>query len=584
MAGKMYGSDVIAELMRNYGIRHVALNPGSTFRGLHDSLVNYTDNDPEMIECTHEELAVAMAHGYAKATGKPMAAIVHDVVGLLHANMAIYYAYIDRAPVLVLGATGPMEVGRRRPYIDWIHTAMPQGEAVRRFTRWDYQPFGLEDTIDSFARGYRVAMTDPQGPVYLCYDAGFQEDEIDPADVAALGGTGMREGAAHPTRLHGDPEAIGRLASMLVKAANPVFVAAYVGRRPEGMPALTALAEFLGAPVVDSGHRLCFPTNHPLSAQGRAKEVLEAADLVVSLDVRHLDKLVTGLDRTTRLTTSYLRPDCTVVEMGLGDLGINAWSQEGGPVQDVALSVLADTAVALPVLTQRCQELATEDDKARFKARTEVQASRSADMRRGWREQALAAAGEQPVATSYLAYEVGEALKGTDWVLTANTVSDWAKRLWDFDRPDRHPGDSLGTATQIGIALGVALAYRGTDRLVVDLQPDGDLLFDPGALWTAAYHKIPLLIVMYNNRAYYNDWEHQILMAKVRGRDEKKAYLGMEIDKPAPDFAGLARSFGWYSIGPIEVGSEVGPAVRKARDVVLSEGRPALVDVVTQYR
>lgn len=584
MAGKMYGSDVIAELLRSYGIRHVALNPGSTFRGLHDSLVNYTGNDPEMIQCAHEEVAVAMAHGYAKATGKPMAAIVHDVVGLLHANMAIYYAYIDRAPVLVLGATGPMDVGRRRPYIDWIHTAMPQGEAVRRFTRWDYQPVGLEDTIDSFARGYRVALTEPQGPVYLCYDAGFQEDEIDPAAVAALGGTGVREGAAHPTRLHGDPEAIAKMAGMLVKASHPVFVTSYVGRRAEGTVALTELAELLGAPVLDSGHRMCFPSSHPLNALGRTQEVLQEADLVVALDVRHLNKIVTGLDRTTRLTTSYLQPDCTVVEMGLGDLGINAWSQEGGPLQDVALSVLADTSVALPELTRRCRELASEQDLARFEERAAAQASLTADTRARWREQALGAAGEQPIATSYFVHEVGEAIKDTDWVLTANTVHDWARRLWDIDRQDRHPGESLGTATQIGISLGVALAYRGTGRLVVDIQPDGDLLFDAAALWTAAYHKIPILVVMYNNRAYYNDWEHQILMAKARGRDEKMAYLGMEIDKPAPDFATLARSFGWYGIGPIEVGSEIGPAVRKARDVVLSEGRPALVDVVTQYR
>ncbi len=584
MAGKTYGSDVIADLLRGYGIKYVSLNPGSTFRGLHDSLVNYAGNDPEMIQCTHEEVAVGIAHGYAKATGEPMAAIVHDVVGLLHASMAVYYAYIDRAPVLLLGATGPMDVGRRRPYIDWIHTALPQGEAVRRFTRWDYQPVGLSDTIDSFARAYRVATTDPQGPVYLCYDAGFQEDEVDPAEVAALGGTGFREAVARPTRLHGDPEALGRVARLLVDADNPVFVTSYVGRRPEGVAALVELAEFLGAPVVDRGERLCFPTNHPLAAHGRAPEVLADADLVVALDVRHLNKVVATLDSTTRRTTSQLPPGCVIVEIGLGDLGINAWTQEGGPVQDVALSVLADTATAIPEITRRCRELAGQEAAARFSRRAEVHAGRHAGARARWREEALAAAGQRPVATSCFVHEVGEAVKDADWVLTANTVSGWAKRLWDFDRPDRHPGESLGTATQIGISLGVALAYRGTGRLVVDIQPDGDLLFDAAALWTAAYHKIPILVVMYNNRAYYNDWEHQIRVARQRGRDEAMAYLGMELDKPAPDFAGLARSFGWYGIGPIETAGEVGPAVRKARDIVLSEGRPALVDVVTQYR
>src|SRR5262249_6554603 len=175
-------------------------------------------------------------------------------------------------------------------------------------------------------------------------------------------------------------------------------------------------------------------------------------------------------------------------------------------------------------------------------------------------------------------------IKDEDWVLTANTLENWTHRLWDVDRPQRHPGKSLGTATQIGIALGVALAYRGTDKLVVDLQPDGDLLFDAGALWIATHHQIPLLVVMYNNRAYYNDWEHQIRIARQRGTDEKKAHIGMEIAKPAPDFAKMAQAFGWYAEGPIERPDEVRAAVARAARVVKEEKRPALVDTVTQFR
>jgi thiamine pyrophosphate-dependent acetolactate synthase large subunit-like protein len=152
------------------------------------------------------------------------------------------------------------------------------------------------------------------------------------------------------------------------------------------------------------------------------------------------------------------------------------------------------------------------------------------------------------------------------------------------EKPYRHPGKSLGTATQIGLSLGVALAHRGSGRLVVDLQPDGDLMFDAAALWVASAHEIPMLVVMYNNRAYYNDWEHQVRVARQRGTDVERARRGVAIDEPAPDFAGLARSFGWHAEGPIDDPESVGAAVRRAVKVVTDEGRPALVDVVCQHR
>src|SRR5919202_4093257 len=177
--GQRYGADLVVDLLQQFEIPYAALNPGASYRGLHDSLVNYGGNRPEIILCQHEEIAVQMAHGYAKATGRPMAAILHDVVGLLHACLAIYYAYLDRAPVLILGATGPMNEAKRRPHIDWIHTANVQGSAVRDYTKWDDQPASVDGIPGSFARAYRVAMTEPQGPVYLCFDAGLQEEPLD---------------------------------------------------------------------------------------------------------------------------------------------------------------------------------------------------------------------------------------------------------------------------------------------------------------------------------------------------------------------------------------------------------------------
>jgi acetolactate synthase-1/2/3 large subunit len=203
--------------------------------------------------------------------------------------------------------------------------------------------------------------------------------------------------------------------------------------------------------------------------------------------------------------------------------------------------------------------------------------------RRRWEKEAKEDWDASPITLARLATEVWNAIKGEDWVLTANTLEDWTRKIWDFDRPYRHPGKSLGTATQIGISLGVALAHRDARRLVVDLQPDGDLMFDAGALWVAAKHRIPLLVVMYNNRAYYNDWEHQIRMAKLRGTPLERAYIGMDMTDPDPDFAAMARSMGWYAEGPIDQPGEVAAALQRAIAKVKS-GQPALLDTLTQKR
>ncbi len=572
-----YGSDLIVDLLHRYEVPYAALNPGSTFRGLHDSIVNYGGNRPEIIECPHEEVAVQIAHGYARATGRPMVAIVHDVVGLLHASMAIYYAYLDRAPVIVMGGTGPLDPTRRRPHIDWIHTALPQGQAVRDYVKWDYQPQGAEDVVESFARAYRVALTDPQGPVYLCYDAGFQEDRLDHLPPIPS------PERVTPTRLAPEPEAIERLAGWLVRARQPVLVAEHVGRRPEAVAALVELAELLGAAVVDRGQRFCFPNTHPLNLTG-AEDLLPGADLVVALEVRDLFGALSAVDRTRRQAQPVIGSDCRLVEIGLGDLGLRSWPQDQQRLLPVDLSILGDAALALPLLIDACRRLATAEDRERFARRAREHTAAHAALRAGWAERARSLAGEVPVATAHLAAELWEVVRDTDWVLAGNTLRDWTLRLWDIDRPGRHPGKGLGTATEIGMALGVALAHRGSGRLVVDVQPDGDLMFDLGALWVASHHRIPMLAVMFDNRSYYNDWEHQVLVARDRGRDPEMAYLGMEIDRPAPDFAGVARALGWYAEGPVERPSDLRGALTRARDVVLGEGRPALVDVVCQFR
>ncbi len=576
--GRRYGSDVVVNLLQQYEISYAALNPGASYRGLHDSIVNYGGNRPEMILCQHEEIAVGMAHGYAKATGRPMAAILHDLVGLLHACMAIYYAYIDRAPIVILGATGPMNEAKRRPRIDWIHTANVQGNAIRDYTKWDDQPASIDGVPGSFARAYRVAVTEPQGPTYLCLDAQIQEDRLDREIRLPAPGT-----AKVPTRIAPDPAALERVAEMLVAAKRPVILAEFLGRDQAAAADLVRLAELLSIPVVDVRARHNFPTDHPLCMT--YTDVLGEADLMLALDVRDLERPTTTLESATREVRSVLPEGCKVVEIGFGDLELSSWSLDYGRYQETTLSVMADTSLAVPQLVELVRERLGRDGSQgeRVARRGAEIAERHARARARWLAEAHEDWDASPMTTGRLALEVWEAIKDEDWVLTAGTLKNWALKLWDFDKPYRHPGQDLGTATQIGISLGVALAHKGTGRLVVDLQPDGDLMFDAGALWVAAKHEIPFLVVMYNNRAYYNDWEHQIRMARLRGTPPERANIGMDMRGPAPDFAKLAQSMGWYAEGPIEDPREVGPALERAIKQVKG-GKPALLDTVTRFR
>jgi len=579
MAIDRWASDVIVDLLHAYDLPYAALNPGASYRGLHDSIVNYGGNRPVMLLCQHEETAVQIAHGYAKASGKPMVAILHNLVGLLHANMAIYYAYIDRAPVFIIGATGPMDETKRRPRIDWIHSAQDQGDAVRAYTKWDYQPHTIDGVPDSFARGYAVMMTEPRGPVYICYDAWLQEQRLD--HLVAMP---PAEGAKVPSRIAADPAALERAADLIAAAAKPVIIAEYVGREADGFHALVKLAETGGIPVYDVDSRLNFPSRHPLN-MSHAKEVFRDADLILCLDTRDWERPTRELVSATREVTSVVPKGAKWIEIGFGDLELSSWTLDYQRLLHADLRILADTTVALPMLTTLLETRIAGDATlaGRVKARTDDTAAKSAALRQKWAGAAKEEWDASPITLPRLASEVWDAIKQEDWVLTAGTLEHWTRKLWDFDKPYRHPGRSLGTATQFGISIGVALAHRDAKRLVVDMQPDGDLMYDAGALWVVAKHRIPMLIVMYNNRAYYNDWEHQIRMAKLRSTPLERAYIGMDLDDPAPDFAGMAKSMGWYAEGPLEQPGDLAAALKRAIAKVKT-GQPALLDTITQKR
>jgi acetolactate synthase-1/2/3 large subunit len=576
---RKYQSDVIVDLLKQYELPFITMNPGASFRGLHDSLVNYGGNQPQLLVCQHEEIAVQIAHGYARATGKPMAVILHDLVGLLHAQMAIYYAFIDRAPIFIIGATGPMHEGKRRPHIDWSHSALVQGEAVRNFTKWDYQPTAIEGVPESFMRAYSTMVTEPKGPIYMCYDAWLQEQPL--ATEVAMPPPGM---ARAPAPMAADPATLEKIVDVLLAAEHPFILAQYTGRHPDGFASLVRLAETVGVAVVDINSALCFPNRHPLNLS-MDRQSLRQADAILGLDVRDWEKPTAELDSTNRVVAPLPPADCQWLEVGFAEIGMSSWAFDYGRYQPKVLSALGDPALAMPAMTAiAAKKLAADLALAgRVAARKQAIAARHDELFARWQADAQTDRDASPVELGRLAEEVWAVIKDEDWVCATGTLRGWARRLWDFDKAYRHAGASLGTSTQIGMSIGVGLAYRGTGKVVVALEPDGDLMFDAGALWTAAKHRIPLLIVMFNNRAYYNDWEHQIRMARLRHTDESLAHVGMDIFDPEPDFATIARGMGCHGEGPITDPADIGPALRRALAEVKG-GRPALVDVITQHR
>jgi len=576
---RRYGSDLIVDVMKSLGIEYVALNPGSSFRGIHDSLVNYSQNkNPEIILCCHEEIAVSVAHGYAKATGRPMAAIVHNVVGLQHASMAIYNAWCDKTPILVMGGTGPVDSSKRRPWIDWIHTALVQGNLVRDFVKWDDQPMGSGAIPNSIVRGYRTAMTEPKGPVYLCFDVDLQEAELK-EDIV------VPDIARHrpPTPMQAETGALKEAARLLAQAERPLILADYMGCNPESVNHLVELADLLSIPVVDRGARHNFPNTHPCDLTGREKELVEEADVIMGLDVMDLYGALVRYDAKTKSCRPVMTPDCKVIHVSLADLAIRSWTTGVQELAPIDLPILADTRVFLPALTEEVRRQAkfsknAVEDRLKQLSRQhdEIRENHQGDLKRRW--------DENPISPPRMTHEIWQVIKDEDWTLVAGAFRGWPRRLWDWKKPGAflggYGGGGLGYAP--GASVGAAIGLRDSGTVCIDLQRDGDLLYTTSALWTASSYKVPLLMIMTNNRTYYNDEEHQEKIAIARGRPVENKVVAMRMESPPVDFAMLAKSFDIFSEGPIEDPAKIQPAIRRALKVVKEERKPALVDVIIQ--
>ncbi len=568
-----YGSDLIVELLKTFQIEYAALNPGSSFRGLHDSVVNYGGNRmPEVILCCHEETAVCMAFGYARVQGKPMAAIVHDIVGLQHATMGIYNAWTGRTPVIVMGGTGPSDTSKRRPGIDWVHTALVQGEQVRDYVKWDDQPASVESIPESFIRAYRLANLEPKGPVYLCFDVALQEQKINGA-VPVPGPSDYPP----PLLLQAPEEGFDKTIEWLLKSRRPVIIADSAGRSEEAFTALKDLAELLSLPVLDRGGRLNFSTLHPLNLSGLARDVLSRTDLILAVDVPEIAGAVAGAP-----------PDARIIHVGLNELLVRSWSHDYDKLPKVDLPILADSAVFLPELVRRLKSEARP--LAKIKPALARRAAEIRKLRSGLeaniKEETQNKWNERPISSVRLAAELAQVLKKEDWVLTHSSPTFKERHFLDCHRFNQFVGRRRYGGVGVGLpsSLGAALALKGSGKLCVGIQADGDFLFGPSALWTAAHYEIPLLMIVFNNRSYYNDEEHQRVIALHRGRPVENRTIGIRLENPNVNFARLAEAYEVRGFGPVTDPEALRPVLAEAARYVKNKGEPAVVDVVTQNR
>jgi len=578
------GGDFMVDVLKSLNIEYVASNPGSSFRGIHESIINYGGNTmPEFITCCHEESSIAMAHAYFKVEGKPMAVLCHGTVGLQHASMAIYNAYCDRVPVYIL-AGNSLDATMRRPGVEWAHSVQDAAAMVRDFTKWDDNPFSLPHFAESAVRAYKIAMTPPMSPVVIVLDGGLQEDPIQPEVASRL--RVPRLTTATPPQ--GDAGAVAEAARLLVNAQNPVIVADRLARTPAGITKLVELAEALQAPVIDQRGRMNVPSSHPLNQSENSGALIANADVILGLELTDFWGTVNVFrDSLHRSSRPRIRPGTKLISITSVDLYTKSNFQDFQRYPEVDVAMAADAEATLPALTEAVRKLVTADRKTAFQERRTRLDQAHARGREASRNEAMHAWDASPISTARMAAEIWAQIKNEDWSLVSESgnSSGWVFRLWDFQKHYQHLGDSGGAGVGYGApaAVGGALANKKYGRISVNIQGDGDMLYAPGVLWTAAHHKIPLLTVMHNNRGYHQEVMHIQRMANRHQRGITNWHIGTMLENPNVDFAKIAQGMGVYAEGPITNPNDLGPAIQRALAVV-KKGEPALVDVVTQPR
>lgn len=579
ISDQKWGSDFITDLLKAYGFEYVVFNPGASFRGLEESIVNYNDNTPTVIETPNEGVSVAISHGIAKATGDPALCVLHNVVGTMNGAMGIYNAFIDRVPVLILSGTGPMQKSQRRPWIDWIHSANVQGNIVRDYVKWDDQPTHIDGAAESIVRAYEIAATKPYGPTYVTIDHELQECELDdPMSLPDL------SRFSPPSPMAPDPDAISQAAALLADAELPIIVVDQVGDSPEAVEALVEFAELLAAPVFDSAwRRFNFPNTHPLYLS--ESDVYREADVVLAIDAWDVDS-VTG-DFSTSLSEE-VDGDVTLIDIGTHELEASGLFPNTYAAHETDVPILADSALAIPMLRDEVESRLAQDETAdrRIRDRYESMSERHSDLRSEWWDRAEEVWDKTPVSTPRLAGEIWNVIQDDQWVLVNDMFPRWADRLWEVEEFDQYIGGNSGgggVGYGIGASVGAALAYADSDRIPVNIQGDGDLMQYLSALWVAGHYDIPLFTVMHNNKSMHNSTKHRMELAEYRERDAsyERALIGTGFVDPTPDYASIASGMGVSGYGPVTDPDDLGLTLQAAWDEV-REGTPVLVDVVCQ--
>jgi thiamine pyrophosphate-dependent acetolactate synthase large subunit-like protein len=550
-----FGSDVVAETLSALDIPYISLNPGASYRGLHDSIVNFLGNEqPQMLLCLHEEAAIAVAHGYAKVTGKAMAAAVHSNVGLLHGTMAIFNAWCDRMPMLILGATGPVDAMKRRPWIDWIHTAADQGAIIRNFTKWDDQPGSAGAARESVLRAYWMSNTAPCGPTYINLDAEVQEGKLNaplpPIDYKRF---------MPPVNNGPSADAVKKAAELLKGAKRPVILIGRVSRNIDDWNRRIELAEALDARVA-TGLKVgaAFPTDHPLhiGVPGGVPgdEVLAAvreADVLLNLD---------WVDFGGTIKAAGGAPPGTIISVTLDQTIHNGWSMDYQGLPPADLFIAADTDATVAAL------LGVVGKSAKPKRPAVVRTLKPKPSPDG----EMAAADMANV----LRHVVGERK-----VCITHISLSWHGDFWDWHHPLDYIGSDGGGGVGggPGISVGAALALKGSGRMPIAVCGDGDFMMSCTSLWTAVHYRIPLLVVVANNRSFYNDEVHQERMAIHRNRPVDNKWIGQRVSDPEIDMASIARGQGAKGFGPCNNAVELEKALQEAIKVV-EGGGVAVVD------
>ncbi len=551
---EIWGSDAIAAMLREIDLPYLALNPGASYRGLHDSIVNYLGNTrPQMLLCLHEESAVSIAQGYAKVTGRMMGAVLHSNVGLMHATMPIFNAWCDRMPMLILGATGPWDAAKRRPWIDWIHTVSDQGGLIRDYTKWDNQPASVPAAYEALLRAAQIAATAPRGPCYVNLDAALQE-----AKIGALPPLPDAARYRAPEPVMPAPHLVDAAARLLSAAKHPVILAGRVSRSEAGWKQRVALAEKIQARVLtDLKVAVAFPTDHPLHAAApgtfaspEAAQVLREADVVLSLDW-------VDLAGTLKQAWGTEAVGAKVIQVSPDAHSHRGWSMDHQGLPPVDVYLMCEPDAAVPLVLEA------------VKPRPAVAARPAAD----------SAGPSDAVSIRTLAGAFNAASEGLNVCLTRLPIG-WNGAYRHF----RHPLDYIGheggggVGAGPGVTVGAALGLKGSGRLPVAIMGDGDFLMGVTALWTAVHYRIPCLILVANNRSFYNDELHQERVAKERSRPVENKWIGQSISGPDIDLAMMARAQGAEGIGPVAKVADLRPAIETGIETVRNGG-VCVVDV-----